>query len=229
MTRVLHIDDDTELGTMLATYLQGEGFEADFSSSPHEGLSKLQQQNYDLLILDIMMPEQSGLETLRDVRKKLSTPVLMLTAKGDDVDRIIGLELGADDYVAKPCNPREIVARIRAILRRSQHTLPTAEPITTLGQLQLDTIRRVAQLNQTKLNLTSAEFNLLEVLLRFQGEVVNKTCLSEMGLGRSLARYDRSVDVHISSIRNKLELTDGANHGLALHTIRGQGYQLSPA
>ncbi len=229
MTRILQIDDDTELGNMLATYLQGEGFEADFSSAAQDGINKLQQNHYDLLILDIMMPDQSGLETLREVRKKLNTPVLMLTAKGDDVDRIIGLELGADDYVAKPCNPREIVARIRAILRRSQHPSPSSEPITSLGQLQLDTVRRVATLSGNKLNLTSAEFNLLEVLLRYQGEIVNKANLSELGLGRPLARYDRSVDVHISSIRNKLDLTEGANHGLALHTIRGQGYQLSPA
>ncbi|MDX1669203.1 MAG: response regulator transcription factor [Limnobacter sp.] len=228
MTRILHIDDDIELGRMLSTYLQGEGFEADHVNTPEKGLEQLQNQTYDLLILDVMMPTQSGLDTLATLRKSLQIPVLMLTAKGDDVDRIVGLELGADDYVPKPCNPREIVARIRAILRRTLQAPTTTQP-EQLGELELNTARRQTTLAGKTIDLTSAEFNVLEVLVKHQGQVVSKNDLSEQGLGRPLARYDRSVDVHISSIRNKLGLADGPNHGMALHTIRGQGYQLGPA
>lgn len=228
MSRILHIDDDLELGTMLSAYLKGEGFEADYASTPERGLEQLNANKYDLLILDVMMPSQSGLDTLTTVRKSQQLPVLMLTAKGDDIDRIVGLELGADDYVPKPCNPREIVARIRAILRRSQISSAQEKP-AKLGLLELIPPKRQTILNGSPLDLTSAEFNILEVLVRHQGEVVSKSLLSENGLGRPLARYDRSVDVHISSIRNKLDLADGPKNGIALHTIRGQGYQLSPA
>lgn len=228
MSRILHIDDDLELGHMLSTYLKGEGFEADYTNTPEKGLEQLSIHKYDLLILDVMMPSQSGLDTLTTVRKTQQLPVLMLTAKGDDVDRIVGLELGADDYVPKPCNPREIVARIRAILRRSQSTRTKEKP-AKLGDLELIPAKRQTLLNGKPLELTSAEFNILEVLVQHQGEVVSKAILSESGLGRPLARYDRSVDVHISSIRNKLDLADGPKNGIALHTIRGQGYQLSPA
>lgn len=229
MARILHIDDDEELGQMLNQYLRGEGFEADYINSPSAGLKLLQNQRYDLLILDVMMPEQSGLETLKALRREISQqlPVLMLTAKGDDIDRIVGLEIGADDYVPKPCMPREIVARIRAILRRSNNQPPELQ--ANLGQLNLDAAKRKCLLNCQALELTSAEFNLLEVLMKNRGQVVSKNTLSEQGLGRPLARYDRSVDVHISSIRNKLGLNEGPAHGIALHTIRGQGYQLSEA
>lgn len=227
MANILHIDDDTALGTMLQQYLRNEGFEADYVDTPEAGLERLRSGQYDLLILDVMMPGQTGLETLKALRHHHDLPVLMLTAKGDDIDRIVGLELGADDYVPKPCMPREIVARIRAILRRS-NTTPNAE-VTSLGGLEVDPSRRRVSLHGKLVELTSAEFNLLELLLRHQGNVVSKEQLSEQGLGRSLARYDRSVDVHVSSLRNKLGMQDGAQSGLRLHTIRGQGYQLSQA
>ena len=228
MVRILHIDDDVELGQMLSTYLKGEGFNAEFADTPEQGLERLNQDDFDLLLLDVMMPTQSGLDTLTKVRKTQELPVLMLTAKGDDIDRIVGLELGADDYVSKPCNPREIVARIRAILRRSQQVNTAGQP-SALGLLRLCPSKRTCSLDDSLLSLTSAEFNILEVLVRHQSAVVSKAALSEQGLGRPLARYDRSVDVHISSIRNKLDLADGPKHGMALHTIRGQGYQLGPA
>lgn len=229
MARILHIDDDEELGQMLNQYLKGEGFEAEYINSPTAGLQALASQTYDLLILDVMMPEQSGLDTLKALRQNINQklPVLMLTAKGDDIDRIVGLEIGADDYVPKPCMPREIVARIRAILRRSQNQAP--ESSSSIGELEIDPAKRKCILTGAVIDLTSAEFNLLEVLVKQQGQVVSKNALSEQGLGRPLARYDRSVDVHISSIRNKLGLNDGPAHGMALHTIRGQGYQLSEA
>lgn len=245
MPRVLHIDDDPELGDLLQQYLQGEGFEAHYCSDPLKGLDLIQQMPFDLLILDVMMPEQNGLDTLKALRQKHKLPVLMLTAKGDDIDRIVGLELGADDYVAKPCLPREIVARIRAILRRtagavgqgagteSTFAQPAASAPLQLGGLVLQSDKRRATLNQVQLELTSAEFNILEVLMRYAGQMVSKSVLCEQGLGRPLTRYDRAIDVHLSSLRSKLGLNNSeargvdVQAGLQLHTIRGQGVQLS--
>ncbi|MDH4396544.1 MAG: response regulator transcription factor [Limnobacter sp.] len=243
MPRVLHIDDDPELGDLLQQYLQGEGFEAHYCSDPLKGLELIGQLPFDLLILDVMMPEQNGLDTLKALRQTHRLPVLMLTAKGDDIDRIVGLELGADDYVAKPCLPREIVARIRAILRRTSgaagneavSTLPNAT--LQLGGLVLQADKRKATMNSVMLELTSAEFNILEVLMRNAGQMVSKSILCEQGLGRPLTRYDRAIDVHLSSLRSKLGLNASTDtkadgrapkpSGLQLHTIRGQGVQLS--
>lgn len=266
MQRVLHIDDDPELGDLLRQYLQGEGFEAHYCSDPLKGLDLIQQMPFDLLILDVMMPGQNGLDTLKALRQKHKLPVLMLTAKGDDIDRIVGLELGADDYVAKPCLPREIVARIRAILRRTSGAsgqgpagawmagdagsagVVGAGPggavggvVSTplqVGALVLQPDKRRATLHQVQLELTSAEFNILEVLMRNAGQMVSKSMLCEQGLGRPLTRYDRAIDVHLSSLRSKLGLNGneargarlqggGIAPGLQLHTIRGQGVQLS--
>ncbi len=173
-----------------------------------------------------MMPRLNGIEALRRIRARDSrVPVLMLTAKGDNVDRIIGLELGADDYVPKPCTPRELVARIRAILRRTQSREPTNPPSGPLavGSLILWPEKRGAEWNGAPLDLTSTEFNLLEVLVRNAGRVVSKQELSEQALGRALARYDRGIDVHLSSIRHKLGL-DSAGRS-PIQTVRGVGYQ----
>ena len=224
MARILHIDDDIELGAMLCQYLQGEGFEAEHCANPLEALKKLDTGNFQLVLLDVMMPQQNGLETLKKLRLRHNIPVLMLTARGDNIDRIVGLELGADDYVPKPCPPREIVARVRAILRRVQ------DPVTSthhyeLGPLQVLPGKRKVILHGQEVELTSAEFNLLEVLASHAGQVVSKAILSEQGLGRPLERFDRSIDVHLSSLRNKLQLNDDAE--LTLHTIRSKGYQLS--
>lgn len=227
MASILHIDDDVEFGNLLCEYLNNEGFAADHIDTPQAGLAALQSKAYDLLILDVMMPTQSGLETLKIVRQHFDLPVLMLTAKGDDIDRIVGLELGADDYVPKPCMPREVVARIRAILKRANGQVSTNEVIT-LGPLSLDGAKRLVTINERAIKLTSAEFNLLELLLRHKGNVVSKEVLSEQGLNRPLVRYDRSVDVHISSLRSKLGDASGGQK-IRLHTIRGQGYQLSEA
>ena len=226
MNRILHIDDDIELGSMLCEYLRGEGFEADHCASPIDGLKRLNEETFQLVILDVMMPEQNGLETLKQIRLQHNTPVLMLTARGDNIDRIVGLELGADDYVPKPCLPREIVARVRAILRRSQEPGTAPKQALELGPLALNPSKRKVTLNGQDVDLTSAEFNLLEVLMAHAGQVVSKATLSEQGLGRALERFDRSIDVHLSSLRTKLHLND-QQQPLTLHTIRGQGYQLN--
>jgi len=177
------------------------------------------------VVLDVMMPRMNGVEALRGIRMQSRIPVLMLTAKGDDVDRIVGLELGADDYVPKPCTPRELVARLRAILRRTQPIESSADPTGPLsaGPLMMWPEKRSVEWGGAPLQLTSTEFNLLEVLVRNAGRVVSKKELSEQALGRPLARYDRSIDVHMSSIRHKLgDLGDERSY---IQTVRGLGYQ----
>jgi DNA-binding response OmpR family regulator len=171
------------------------------------------------VVLDVMMPKVDGIEALRQIRQSSRVPVIMLTARGDDVDRIVGLELGADDYVPKPCTPRELVARLRAILRRAQ---PVAEggPIE-VGAMTLWPEKRKVQWRGRDVQLTSIEFNVLEVLMRNAGRVVGKHEISEQALGRPLARFDRSIDVHLSSIRQKLG--EGAR---LIRTVRGLGYHL---
>lgn len=227
MIRVLLVDDDVELGEMLTEYLEREGFGATAVADGEAGVRGALSGEYGIVVLDVMMPRLNGIEALRRIRAQDSRlPVLMLTAKGDDVDRIVGLELGADDYVPKPCTPRELVARIRAILRRTQAQEESASPPSgplTVGGLTLWPEKRSAEWNGAPLDLTSTEFNLLEVLVRNAGRVVSKQELSEQGLGRPLARYDRGIDVHLSSIRHKLGL-DGEGRS-PIQTVRGVGYQ----
>ena len=226
MIRVLLVDDDVELGEMLTEYLEREGFGATAVADGEAGVRGALSGEYGIVVLDVMMPRLNGIEALRRIRAQDSRlPVLMLTAKGDDVDRIVGLELGADDYVPKPCTPRELVARIRAILRRTQAQEPTS-PLSgplTVGLLTLWPEKRSAEWNDAPLDLTSTEFNLLEVLVRNAGRVVSKQELSEQSLGRPLARYDRSIDVHLSSVRHKLGLDDEGRS--PIQTVRGVGYQ----
>jgi len=225
MAKILLIDDDTELAAMLAEYLESEGFETRVVHDGRAGVEAALSGGYELTVLDVMMPRLNGIEALRAIRRHSAMPVLMLTARGDDVDRIIGLELGADDYVPKPCTPRELVARIRAILRRvgDAGASPGKPDCHRVGPLVLWPARRHAEWDGRAVELTSTEFNLLEVLARNAGRVVSKAELSETGLGRRLARFDRSVDVHMSSIRHKLgTLPDGRSY---IHTVRGMGYQ----
>lgn len=219
--RILLVDDDMELCEMLDEFLTAEGFKVTQAHDGVTGVEKALGGNIDAVVLDIMMPGQSGLETLRQIRQHSLLPVLMLTAKGDDVDRIVGLELGADDYIPKPCNPRELVARLRAVLRRSA---PSKQgELIQIGRLILRPAERLAEWDSEALPLTSTEFNLLEVLVRNVGHVVDKNELSEQALGHPLARYDRSVDVHISNVRRKLgTLDDGRS---PIQTVRGVGYQ----
>lgn len=225
MTNVLLIDDDVELVDMLKEYLEREGFAVTGVHDGESGVSEALSNRYTIAVLDVMMPRLNGVETLRRIRLESRIPVLMLTAKGDDIDRIVGLELGADDYVPKPCTPRELVARIRAILRRSQHQ-PAGGSQASLkaGLLTLWPEQRRAEWNGKPLDLTSTEFNLLEVLVRNAGKTVSKSELSEQGLGRPLARFDRNIDVHLSSIRHKLgPMPDGRS---SIQTVYRMGYLL---
>jgi two-component system OmpR family response regulator len=222
VARVLLVDDDVELGDMLAEYLRHDGFAVDIAREGQTGATKALAGGVDIVVLDVMMPGISGIEVLRRIRAGSRLPVIMLTARGDDLDKVLGLELGADDYVPKPCTPRELVARLRAILRRSYGE---ARPQSlTSGALVMWPERRQAELRGLALDLTSAEFGLLEALMRNAGRVVAKRELSEQGLGRPLARFDRSIDVHISALRQKLGLlADGRSW---IQTVRGIGYQL---
>ncbi|BEV70946.1 response regulator [Paludibacterium sp. THUN1379] len=225
LPHVLLIDDDTELTSLLAEYLQQDGFRV---SCRHDGESGLLQARYgrhDILVLDVMLPDSNGIQLLRQLRTEgVTLPVLMLTARGDDIDRILGLELGADDYVTKPCSPRELSARLKAILRRSQSAIETATASLAVGALRLTPAQRLASYADQPLRLTGIEYNLLEVLVRHAGRIVSRQNLSEWALGRSLEPFDRSIDVHISSIRHKLPLQqDGQS---SIRTIRGMGYQL---
>ncbi|WP_020485121.1 response regulator transcription factor [Methylomonas sp. MK1] len=224
MHKVLIIDDDVELATLFQEYLAQEGFAVDVSHTGASGLQHALSGEYQLVILDIMLPDIKGTEILTRIRLKSRVPVLMFTAKGDDVDRIIGLESGADDYVPKPCTPRELVARIRAILRRTQPAANLSPGPIVAGPLKLWPEKRKAAWFEQDLELTSTEFNLLETLASQVGRVVSKNELSEKALGRPLARFDRSIDVHMSSIRQKLgNQPDGRSY---IQTVRGQGYQM---
>ncbi|MBQ5963251.1 response regulator transcription factor [Massilia sp. ZL223] len=225
MNHVLLIDDDVELVGMFAEYLEQEGFQVSCVHNGEDGVREALAGQHAIVILDVMMPGMSGIDALRQIRAASRIPILMLTARGDDADRILGLELGADDYVAKPCTPRELTARVRAILRRTQAQAGGAPGAAlTVGKLTMLPEQRRATWDGAPLDLTSTEFNLLEVLARNAGRPVSKNELSEQGLGRPLARFDRNIDVHLSSLRHKLgPLSDGRS---CLQTIYRQGYQL---
>ena len=210
---------------MLAEYLSSEGFEVEAVFDGLAALQKVKGQQYDALVLDVMMPELDGFGVLRHIRGYSDVPVLMLTAKGDEVDRIVGLEMGADDYLSKPFNPRELLARVRAVLRRSQLlTEPNAvdEQLLVSG-LKMEMASRAAKAKDQLMDLTSTEFNVLYLLLRQVGHVVSKEMLSQSAMGRPLEKYDRSLDMHVSNLRKKLTQYDLP---LSIVTVRGQGYQL---
>ena len=221
--KILIIDDDVELVTLLVDYFTLEGFEASPAHTGTEGLEILEHKQFDLIILDVMMPGISGVQTLQRIREKWRTPVLMLTARGDPVDRILGLELGADDYVPKPCSPRELVARIRAILRRSAGGENNRGPVQ-LGELVIDMAQRRATYKDKPIPLTGTELSLFEMLARSAGEPVAKADIYPRILGRPMGRYDRAIDVHISAIRHKLA-QEGVSD-IAIESVRGVGYQL---
>lgn len=200
--------------------LATEGFSLEAVHDGVRGLERALSLEHALVVLDLMLPGMGGLDVLRRLRAKSPTPVLILTARGEEIDRILGLEIGADDYVPKPFNPRELIARIRAILRRTSMAAASAGPLTN-GDIQLDPKSREASLNGTPLNLTSVEYTLLELLLRQAGHVVTREQLTESVLGRKLGPFDRVIDVHISNIRKKLGPSE---HGQRIKSIRGSGY-----
>ncbi|MFP5475984.1 MAG: response regulator [Gammaproteobacteria bacterium] len=228
MIPVLLIDDDQVLASLLSQYMLREGFAAHAVHDGATGVVEATSGRYAAVVLDIMMPRLSGIDALRRIRERSNVPVLMLTAKGDNVDRVIGLDMGADDYVPKPCTPSELTARIRAVLRRagSREAGATADapPVIEAGHLRLWRAARRAQWKGSPLVLTGTEFSLLEALARRAGRLVGKEDISLQVFGKPLARFDRRIDVHISSIRQKLGLRgDGTPWILS---VRGQGYQL---
>jgi DNA-binding response OmpR family regulator len=225
MPKILLIDDDRELTAMLSEFLDREGFGVGMAHDGERGEAEALSGLYDLVVVDVMLPRLSGIEVLRRIRRASKVPVLLLTARGDEVDRIAGLDLGADDYVPKPCSPGELVARIRAILRRvSAHQEPGANAPIASGRLKLWPASRRAEWRGEPLELTGTEFSLLEELARHAGQLVSKDQLSLNALGRPLTPYHRRIDVHISSIRQKLGAHgDG---GSWILSVRGQGYQL---
>lgn len=223
--KILLVDDDVELGSMLREYLEAEGFSATVALTGTAGIAGALSGEYAAMILDIMLPDMSGIDVLSKVRKQSRLPIIMLTAKGDNIDRVIGLEMGADDYVPKPCYPRELVARLRAVLRRfEEHVEPQDSMIITLGDLRLDASQRISEWKGEAFELTASEFNLLMLLMKERNRVVSKDELSLQGLGRPREAYDRSVDVHISNIRQKLSQIAGDT--LSIETVRSIGYRI---
>lgn len=227
MVRILLADDDVELCNMLVDYLGKEGFDVDIAHDGDAALSKALTDQYDLLILDVMMPNLNGFGVLRELRARSLLPVLILTARGDDVDSIIGLELGADDYLAKPSSPRVLVARIRAILRRAELKSELQNDGEPPGRIALDDLvmhsgSRTVTCGNNPVAMTSTEFSVLSVLLREAGHIVTKADLSEQALGRKLSRYDRSLDMHVSNLRRKLGPLSNSQE--RIKTVRGVGY-----
>jgi DNA-binding response OmpR family regulator len=223
--RILLIDDDKELCALLSEYLQSEGFRVEAVHDGERGLEKALTSDAALVVLDVMLPGRNGFDVLRQLRQQSRQPVLLLTARGEEVDRIVGLEIGADDYLPKPFNPRELVARIRAILRRAQpgaNGQPLPEPVR-VGDLELDPATRVVRRGGRAVDLTSIEFSLLEALLRGAGHVVSREHLSETVLSRKFSPFDRSIDMHVSKLRKKL----GDNEEERIKTVRGTGYILA--
>ncbi len=221
MPRVLLVDDDEALCELLSEYLESEGFSVHSVHDGAQALEVVQQETWDAIILDVMLPGMNGFDVLKRLKPLIDIPVLMLTARGDDTDTVVGLELGADDYVAKPTSPRVLVARLRALLRRSG--LEESPGVIHLGDLMLDPGNRRVTLNGQVVELTGAEFNLLHILLSHAGSVVSREVLAREGLGRPLQAFDRRIETHMAQIRRKLGPLPGG--ALRIHTIRGAGYQ----
>jgi two-component system OmpR family response regulator len=223
--RILLIDDDAELASMLTEYLGAEGFSTTVVSNGKDGVEAALNGGHEAVILDVMLPHLNGIEVLRRIRASSGIPIIMLTAKGDHVDRVVGLEMGADDYVPKPCYPRELVARLRAVLRRSEgNTAHNRGQALVLAGLRLVPAQRRADWRDHPLDLTATEFNILEALMRNSERVLSKDELSEKALGRPREPYDRSVDVHVSNLRQKLAACAG--DAVEIETVRGVGYRL---
>jgi DNA-binding response OmpR family regulator len=225
MDRILLVDDDIELTSLLREFLMEEGFEVTAVDDGRAAMAIVNSDAADVIVLDIMMPKMNGIDLLQRIRRASAVPVVMLTAKGDDTDRIAGLNLGADDYVSKPCSPGELAARVRAILRRTQRAPGVAShDVIQVGDLVIHPASRVAEWQGTQLDLTGTEFTLLEVLARQAGQLVSKQEISKRAFGQPLMPFDRRIDVHISSVRQKLGIRqDGQSW---IQSVRGQGYQL---
>ena len=224
MGKILIIDDDEELCELVSEYLTVEGFEVETVHDGESGLAKALAGEHDLAILDVMLPKKNGFDVLRDLRERSKMPVLMLTARGEDMERIVGLEIGADDYLPKPFNPRELVARLRAILRRTEEVVEenVFPERFEIEDLEVSISGRFAKLSGKKVNLTAVEFDLLVALLEQAGKVVKKEDLSVKVLERELSPFDRSLDMHVSNLRKKLGKHQGGDD--RIKTIRSVGY-----
>lgn len=223
---VLVIDDDVELCSLVSRFLVREGFQIDAVNGGQQGIERALSGDYALVVLDVMMPEMSGFDVLRRIRAESPMPVLMLTARGDALDRVLGLEMGADDYLPKPFSPPELAARIRAILRRAKPgttaTQGTTASTITVGDVELDSGARVVRHGHQLVNLTTVEFDLLETLMRSAGQVVNREKLTRDILGREFSPFDRSIDTHVCNLRKKIgPLADGTDR---IKGVRGIGY-----
>lgn len=221
MTSVLLVDDDTELSKLLEEYLQSEQLSLESAHDGPSGLEKALSNHPAVVVLDVMLPGMSGLDVLKQLRQKSSVPVLMLTARGSELDRILGLELGADDYLAKPFNPRELVARLRAILRRTSGASVAGHPMH-LADVELHPESRSVTCGGKAVTLTGAEFDLLHAFLRNPGKIISREDLTQAALGRPMSPMDRSIDVHVSNLRRKLGSYEGGQE--RIKAIRGSGY-----
>jgi DNA-binding response OmpR family regulator len=218
--RLLLVDDDVELCEILTEYFSAEGFDVESAHDGVRGLERARSGEHAIMILDLLLPGMRGLDVLRQLRADSNVPVLILTARGEDVDRILGLELGADDYLPKPFNSRELLARMRAILRRARPSHDTAR--IEAGDVTVDPSGRQAWHDGRPLNLTMAEFALIDAFVRHAGQILSRERLAEHVLGRRLASFDRSIDVHVSNLRKKLG--DAGGHREHIRAVRGEGY-----
>lgn len=217
---ILLADSDSELTAILSKYLQGSGYTTSIAQDGEIALKKALNQSFDAIILDVILPKKNGFEVLQQIRAHSSLPAIFLTSENNPIDNMVGFEIGADDYITKPCNPRELIARLNTILKKSQKT--TTQPIVDLFPIYLDSATRTVKLFNKPLELTNTEFNILEMLTRSPGQAFSKEELTEYALGRKLSAFDRSIDVHISNLRNKLG--DNEENEPWLKTVRGFGY-----
>ncbi len=222
MNKLIIIDDDKALTELLSDYLESQSYMVEVYNNPLRGIDALSQQDFDALLLDVMMPDLDGFECLKKIRQFSVVPVIMLTAKGDDYDKILGLELGADDYLAKPFNQRELLARIKALIRRQQiNDIKESPQHISIHNIFANELDHSVHVNEQSLDVTATEFALLLSLMASPGQLRSKEYLSEKVLGRRLSAFDRSLDMHISNIRKKLSA-----HGVqnVIKTVRGSGY-----
>ncbi len=227
MARLLMIDDDTRLSAMLAEYLLGAGIKLDARATAREGLAALQRETYDALILDLMLPDAEGFDVCRQIRAHSDIPILMLTARGEETDRVVGLELGADDYLPKPFGTRELLARLRALLRRRKGEMPSGPPPLVFGHLEIDKGARSVKVDGKPAVLTSYQFDLLVALAEHAGRVLSRERLMDLVKGEELEAFDRSIDVHISRIRAAVEADPRTPRRIL--TVRGAGYVFARA
>jgi DNA-binding response OmpR family regulator len=220
MGRVLIIDDDQRLAGLVADYLGGAGFTTSVSATAREGIERLKREPFDALVLDLMLPDADGLEVCRRIRETSDLPLVMLTARGDAMDRVVGLELGADDYLAKPFEPRELLARLRAVLRRKAGR--TTRDVLRFGRLEIDRGARRVSVDGAECTLTAYQFALLNVLAEHAGRVMSRDLLMDLLKGEAFEAFDRSVDVHVSRIRAAIE--DDPKKPRRIITVRGAGY-----